>query len=140
MPRLTRWSTRAALLYLLAGFSVGALILADKGLRLNPGIWRLLPLHIEFLLLGWTAQLALGVAYWILPRIEGGRPREAFAWAALGLLNLGTAAAGLGASLAPAGWAAPLGRALELAAAAAFAYHAWPRVRPVIMGRWRRQG
>ena len=43
----------------------------------QPALWRLLPAHIELLLLGWTLNLALGMAYWILPRYKTGAPRGA---------------------------------------------------------------
>lgn len=54
--------------YLVLGFTLGLLLLVNKGVPIHPALWRLLPAHAEFLLLGWTLQLALGVAYWILPR------------------------------------------------------------------------
>jgi len=119
------------LLYLLAGFTIGALLLFHKGVPLHPALWRLLPTHVEFLLLGWTMQLALGVAFWILPRFqrEPARGNEPAAWLAFGLLNAGVWLAGAGPVLdAPA--AIPfLGRVAEVGAAMAFAVHAWPRVK-----------
>ena len=68
MPRLSQWYVKLSFGYLLAGFTVGALLLANKGQPLHPALWSLLPAHIEWLLLGWVAQLTLGVAFWILPR------------------------------------------------------------------------
>ncbi len=131
MPRLGRWFVRAALLYLALGVTFGALLLAHKGMPLHPSLWRLLPAHIEFLLLGWTLQLAFGVAYWILPRFTGGvRPRPWAAALALGLLNAGVLLTGLGASLGAPAEAILAGRLLEAAAALAFVLHAWPRVKP----------
>ena len=62
MPRLSVWMIRTALVHLLVGFTLGALLLANKGVPIHPMVWRLLPIHIELLLLGWTLQLALGVA------------------------------------------------------------------------------
>jgi hypothetical protein len=133
MPRASCWFIRAALLYLLLGFTVGALMLWNKGIPLAPQIWLLLPAHIEFLLLGWTVQLALGVAYWILPRFQASRGNTAPVWVAFVLLNLGVWLV----SAAPF-WPAPSagealrlgGRLAECAAALAFALHAWPRVKP----------
>ncbi len=91
MPRLSRWTIRAALLYLAAGFTTGAMILAAKAVPALAPAWRLRPAHIEFLMFGWTTQLILGVAFWILPRFSHGQARgvEAIAWAAVVLLNLG---------------------------------------------------
>jgi len=132
MPRLTVWMVRTALLYLGSGIAVGAVLLAAPGLSLRLEARPLRPLHIEFLLLGWTGNLVLGVAFWILPRLGSeGRGRESLAWAAYWLLNLGVAAVGGGQALGLPGNVALLGRAAEGLAAAAFACHAWPRVRSV---------
>lgn len=131
MPRLSAWFIRTALVYLALGFTFGALVLFQKGVSFAPGVWRLLPLHIEYLLMGWTAQLALGVAYWILPRFRFGQPRgdERPAWLAYGLLNLGIAGV-MGASLldTPA-WLLLAARLAEAAAFLLFAIHAWPRLK-----------
>ena len=58
------------------------LLLWNKGVPISPYIWTLLPSHIEFLLIGWTVQLALGVAFWILPRWQTQRGDVRPAWAA----------------------------------------------------------
>ncbi|MFM8320188.1 MAG: hypothetical protein ACKOC5_04660 [Chloroflexota bacterium] len=134
MPRLSVICLRIALLYLAAGFTLGMLMLVNKGLPLGAWAWGLLPAHIELLLSGWTLHLALGVAFWILPRFSRGPRRgdERLVWAALLLLNLGLwlviAAPALGAAAGK--WSVPAGRAAQAAAAAAFARHAWPRVKP----------
>jgi hypothetical protein len=132
VPRLSRWFIRASLLYLAGGFTLGALLLVHKGIPLHPVLWRLLLPHLEFLLLGWTLQLALGVAFWILPRFQQGRERgnEALAWWAFGLLNTGVCLVGVGWMLGGPEWVPLLGRVIETAAAIAFAAHAWPRVKP----------
>lgn len=129
MPRLSVWMVRASLLYLGTGFTIGALMLANKGVPFYPALWALLPLHAEMLLIGWAVQLAMGVAFWILPRFRGERPRAGLAWAAFALLNAGIWAVAAG------GWAGVragivAGRVAELAAVGAFAAHAWPRVKP----------
>jgi hypothetical protein len=128
---LSCWYIRASLLYLAVGFTFGALLLVHKGIPLHPALWRLLPPHFEFLLLGWTLQLALGVAFWILPRFSQGRERgnEALAWCAFGLLNVGVCLVGVGWMFGAPGWIPWLGRMLEAAAALTFAAHAWPRVK-----------
>jgi hypothetical protein len=130
MPRASSWFVRAALLYLLAGFTVGALLLMNKALAWSPLWWLLLPAHIEFLVIGWTLLLAMGVAYWILPRFQTERRRVWLVWSAFALLNLGLWAVAL-APFAGNGqvWVA-IGRSAETAAAAAFAIHAWPRIKP----------
>ena len=130
MPRLSCWFIRAALLYLAVGITIGSLILFHKGIPFYPFIWRLLPLHIEFLLFGWTVQLVMGVAFWIFPRFWRSRGDERPAWLAFGLINLGVWLAGAGLMLGAPAWIILIGRLAEAGAAAAFAWHAWPRVKP----------
>lgn len=131
MPTLACWFIRASLGYLTLGFTAGALILAAKGAAVGAGAWRLLPAHTELLLVGWTVQLAMGVAFWILPRFEGGRSRgtEALAWSAFVLLNAGVLAAAVGPVLGGPPSVLFWARVAEGAAAVAFAAHAWRRVR-----------
>jgi len=133
MPRLSVWMVRTALVCLVAGFALGALILAARGMAEPPGfVARLRPLHVELLLLGWIVNLGFGVAYWILPaRVDGtGRGAGLGAGAAFALLNAGVLLAGVGQALTAPAIVPLLGRAAEAAGAAAFAAHAWRRVRP----------
>jgi heme/copper-type cytochrome/quinol oxidase subunit 1 len=132
MPRLSQWFIRLALLHLVLGFTFGALMLANKGLPLHPALWRLLPLHIELLLVGWTMQLALGVAFWILPRFLTDQPRgsEAGAWLAFILLNGGLWLFNLGTFFGASQIVIFFGRLAEVTAVAAFAWHIWPRIIP----------
>lgn len=130
MPRLSCWFVRASLLYLAVGVTFGGLLLAHKGIPLHPFLWRLLPLHIEFLLFGWLVQLAMGVAFWIFPRFWRSRGNERPAWVAFGLLNAGVLLAGVSPLLAWPAWFILIGRLAEAGAAVAFAIHAWPRVKP----------
>jgi heme/copper-type cytochrome/quinol oxidase subunit 1 len=90
-----------------------------------------MPVHAEFLLIGWTLQFAMGVAYWILPRFQGGASRasEAAARAAFILLNAGLWLPLLAAIPRLSPVAHVLGRSAEVLAALAFLIHAWPRVK-----------
>ena len=130
MPRLSVLFVRCALIYLALGLTLGMLLLWNKGIPLHPWVWRLLPAHMEFLLIGWTVELALGVAFWILPRWQTQRGDTRPAWAALGLLNVGIWLVVLPGWLPMAANWVTVGRILEAAAVAAFAWHAWPRVKP----------
>lgn len=131
MPRLTVWMVRAALVWLGLGLTFGALMLWNKGVPLAPVLWRLLPPHTELLLLGWTGQLAMGVAFWIIPRFARGPKygREGLARAAFVALNLG-----LISVLAGFWFVSPAlalgGRVAEALSVILFAAHLWPRVRP----------
>ena len=139
MPRLSCWFIKAALLHLAAGVVFGGLILAAKGLPIVLGwSWRLLPAHIQLLVGGWLIQLALGMAYWILPRLDSAGERGLPIWATIsfGTLNLG--AGGAAVLLVLRAWyRAPwldallvLFGLLQMVALGAFAWHAWPRIRP----------
>lgn len=129
MPRLSVWFVRASLIYLLFGFTFGALILAQKGISYYPPVWNLFSIHMEFLLVGWFAQLAMGVAFWILPRFSSGPPRgnARLLWISFVLINLGILFSALYLWF-PA--AVIIGRAAEAGAGIVFAIGLWRRVKP----------
>jgi cbb3-type cytochrome oxidase subunit 1 len=130
VPALTVYALRIALSYLGIGFTIGALMLGVRGVSASSEVLRLRPLHLELLLIGWTVQLAFGVAFWILPRRSGlGRGNERLAWGSLLLLNLGVLTVGVGSVLSASPGVLIAGRSAELLAGLAFAAHAWPRAR-----------
>jgi cbb3-type cytochrome oxidase subunit 1 len=134
MPRLSAWAIRASLIYMILGFTFGGLMLWNKGIPLDPLLWRFLPLHIDFLLFGWVLQLIIGVAFWILPRFSRGTQRGniKMAWFAFLMLNTGiwlVSLAGLGLPNGLTQSAILAGRLAEAAAVLAFTFHAWPRVK-----------
>jgi hypothetical protein len=90
------------------------------------------------LLVGWMVQLACGVAFWILPRLNatGDRGVEWPAWVCYGALNGGVLTLAL---RDPLDWALPavvfdrlsvLAAVLYVVAIGAFTVHAWRRVVP----------
>ncbi len=129
MPRLSVWFVRLSLIYFLFGFTFGALILAQKGISYYPPVWKLFPIHMEFLLIGWFAQLAMGVAFWILPRFSSGPPRGnvGLVWISFVLINLGILSSVFSLWF-PA--ALLIGRAAEAVAGVFFAAGLWRRVKP----------
>ena len=133
MIRLSVWPVRTAFLYLGVGFFIGALMLFEKGAPIDPAFLRLLPMHVEFVLFGWILQLAMGVAFWILPRFSR-EPRygsQRLGWIAYLLLNIGVLSAGVGQWLNAPPIIPLLGRIAEALAVVFFALHAWPRVKPI---------
>ncbi len=129
MPRLSVWFVRASLIYFLLGFTFGALILAQKGISYFPLVWTLFPIHMEFLLIGWFAQLSMGVAFWILPRFSSGSPRGnvSLVWISFVLINLGILSSAVSLWMPVA---LLIGRAAEAGAGILFAIGLWRRVKP----------
>ena len=124
---------------------MGALLLARKGDSdlLPPEIWQWIPAHVNLLLIGWMVQLAMGVAYWILPRLPNTRTKRgrfAFAIAAAVLLNGGVWLHVIAVMAAP--WyqnssttltLQTVGLMLQFLGAVSFALHIYPRVRATIV-------
>ena len=139
MPRLSQLMIRIALAWLALGYSFGGLVLSTKGVPLLPGLWALRSAHIHVLLVGWTVQLACGVAFWILPRLaQGERGDERPVWGCYAAINIGVSLGVLQSVFAATAgwlrWLLLLVGALYLAAAALFLRHAWPRIRPFAVG------
>ncbi len=139
MPRLSQLMIRTALIWLAVGYTFGGLVLFTKGVPIVPQLWLLRGAHIHALLVGWTVQLACGVAYWILPRLDaaGSRGDERPVLACYAALNSGVLLAvlanlaGGSAALSPlARWLPLLAGLLYAVGGGLFARHAWPRVRP----------
>src|SRR5690606_41795144 len=93
MPAQSVWLVRFALLYFLAGATIGGALQAQKALSVSglgamslPEIWSLRSVHIEFLLIGFMLHLASGVALWILPKPPRPSPRV-FVWLAPAMLH-----------------------------------------------------
>lgn len=129
MPRRSVWFLRASLLYLAAGCILGSLMLAQKAFPHYVSIWLVLPVHVEFLLVGWLVQLAMGVAFWILPRFGTGAPRgrEDLVRLSFFTINAGVLMVVL-QYWVPGAWLA--GRAAELAAVLLYVIGTWRRVKP----------
>lgn len=132
MTRQSVFFIRAALLHFAVGITFGALMLANKGVPFAPWLWRLLETHVELVFIGWTVQLAVGVAVWILPRLSGPHKygNERFGWAAFVLLNGGIISVGVAHWLgSDAVLLAAAGRLAEMLAFVFFALQVWPRIR-----------
>jgi hypothetical protein len=139
VPRLSRWCIRAALAYLVAGMAMGSWMLIVQARRgYGPGDpWPVL--HTHLLLVGFLLLVIFGVAFWMFPKIGGGRPGREAGWMAFWLLNAGLLLRVLAEPLADRGrgaaaWDVLLGisAVLPALAALAFAVAIWPRVRGVM--------
>lgn len=136
MPPLSRAMLRAALLEAWLGFGLAQLLMLWKGQPARvPSAWGgWILLHVNLLLMGWMVQVALAVAYWILPRLPhtlNQRGRYGLALSAALLLNGGVALFAVGVVLGR-GWLQAVGLGAEGMAVLAFIGHSAPRIRPVI--------
>lgn len=142
MPPLARAFVKAAFLYFLAAFLLGALMMLDPWLGLGRWLRAVYLSQLHLLVVGWITQLAIGVAYWIFPRFrreESAHPRgpDALGWAVFLCLNVGLLLRFLFEPFSlmhPAPWlAATVGFSgvLQALAALAFGWLIWGRVRPM---------
>jgi hypothetical protein len=137
MPSLSIQMIRASFLNAWVGFAFGTLVVTWKGKPdlLPPEVGGWLLVHVDLLLVGWMLQLAMGVSYWIFPRLPDTRTergRYKFAYGAAVLLNAGVSCYTI-AIILSWGWLQVLGLTLQLAALCAYAYHIAPRVRSTII-------
>lgn len=139
MPRLSQYMIRTALVWLALGYGVGGVLLLNKGLAIAPWLWTLRYTHVHLLLIGWMVQLACGVAFWILPRLDasGARGDERLVWLCYVALNSGVVLASLHDPLAAAIGESMVVRlmptgagVLYIVATGAFTAHAVPRIVP----------
>ncbi len=132
MPKLSVWMIRAALIDMGIGFLFGALILWHKGSPIAPWIWRLLNLHIELMIFGWTMQIIMGTAFFVLPRFGYQKKRygaERLGWLSFYLLNFGILTTAISYWFAAVELAL-FGRVLTITAVVAYVVMIWPRVKP----------
>jgi cbb3-type cytochrome oxidase subunit 1 len=131
VPRQSVWFVKTSLIYLAFGFTFGGLMLANKGVFISPFLFTLLPAHMEFLLMGWLVQLAMGVVFWIAPRFSGMNPRGnvPLIIAAFWLLNLGIGLVSLQPYLL-VDWLTLAGRSMEVTAVICFGFGTWKRIKP----------
>ncbi|MFB6347093.1 MAG: hypothetical protein ABEK50_15325 [bacterium] len=137
MTRFSKWAIRLSLGYMLIGFTIGGLMLANKGFLILPSVPLYLPVHIEYMMVGWFIHLIFGVAYWMFPRFTpketGLRPRGFVraAWGSLLLLNIGLVIFTTGQLVTDKLWFRFLGRSFEVIGTLAFFVNLWPRIKPV---------
>lgn len=136
MPTLTRWFLKTALLYLVAGLLLGAILSAGRLLSLPAIFDGTGPVYFHLFMVGWVTQLIFGVIYWLFPRYskEQQRGPEWLSWTTYVLLNIGlllrVVAEPLN-SLRPGaiwGWLLTLSALLQWLAGLAFVVNTWPRI------------
>jgi hypothetical protein len=88
---------------------------------------------MELLLIGWALQLAMGVAFWVLPRFTR-EPRYGkirLGWLAFGLLNAGIMIVAIGYWFGTTATYLFVGRLAEGLATLLFVVAVWPRVKAI---------
>ena len=140
MPPIARAYVKAAFVYFLAAFLLGALMMLDRWLAFSRWLSVVNMSQLHLLLVGWITQLAIGVAYWIFPRFlkeQDPRPRgsDTLAWSVLICLNAGLLLRLLTEPFCLMGaesWLAALmtlSGALQALAAIGFGWIIWGRIR-----------
>lgn len=130
MPKLSVRLIRLSYLYLILGFTLGALLLINKATGVYPEIWLLLPVHIEIVLFGWLFQLVMGVAYWSFPRFfrKPGRGNPTISYVSVIVLNIGIWLVITGKIIIQNPYLPFIGRILETGGIIAFFVIIWLRI------------
>ena len=94
MPPIARAYVRVAFAYFCGAFLLGALMMIDRWADLGRWLNFTSDSQLHLLMVGWITQLAIGVAYWMFPRLlkeQDPRPRgsDGLAWSVLVSLNVG---------------------------------------------------
>jgi hypothetical protein len=143
MPPIARRFIKAAFLYFVIAFLLGALMMLDRWLNFSRWLKVVYLGQLHLLVVGWLTQLAIGVAYWMFPRLrkeQDPRPRGSEAQAGFVLISLN---AGLLLRfllepfylMGPQPWLAALlalSGILQAAAAVGFGLLIWARIRPMV--------
>ena len=142
MPPIARNFIKAAFVYFVAAFVLGALMMLDRWLNFIRWLKMVYLGQLHLLVVGWITQLALGVAYWMFPRFrkeQDPRPRgsDTLAWFVFIALNAGLLLRFLLEPfylMGPQPWLAALmslSGILQAAAAVGFGLLVWARIRPM---------
>lgn len=142
MPPIARSFIKISFLYFVAAFLLGALMMLDRWLSFSRWLKVVYLSQLHLLVVGWITQLALGVAYWMFPRLrkeQSPRPRgsDALAWTVLICLNLGLLLRFVFEPfylMGPQSWLAALialSGILQAVAALGFGLLIWDRIRPM---------
>jgi hypothetical protein len=142
MPPLARTFVKAAFVYFVVAFLLGALMALDQWSSFSRWLRSTYYSQLHLLVVGWITQLAIGVAYWIFPRFrkeQDPRPRgsDTVTWGVLICLNAGLSLRFLFEPfylMEPRPWLAALvalSGVLQALAVLGFGWLIWGRIRPM---------
>lgn len=137
MPPLARAYIKTGMLFFIASFVIGALLLLNAAVRLPRVVGALQPVYLHLLMVGWVTQLIFGVVFWMFPKLSREQPRgsERLGWLTYYSLNIGLLLRLIAEpwnSIAPnpvVAWLLPVSATLQLLAGWAFVANSWGRVR-----------
>ena len=140
MPPIARTYIKAAFVYFVAAFVIGALMALERWLNVSRWLKVVYISQLHLLVVGWLTQLAIGVAYWMFPRFlkeQNPNPRgsDRLAWSALICLNAGLLLRFIFEPfylMGPSTWLAllvALSGILQAVAVILFAWLVWGRIR-----------
>ncbi len=133
MPPLSRFTLRVAVVYLIAGATLGSLALIGKAIPAYSQWIGFFPLHIVWMVIGGFVQFTLGTAFWILPKFSdrpsfyGNVPAMVLSIVAI---NGGIFVYTLNFVFSPGGEVALAARLLWLMGAIGAGIHLLPRIKP----------
>lgn len=127
MPKLSVWTIRLALIHLVVGWLIGAVLMLNRAWGWSAAAWRWVDVHVALALFGWTFLLVIGVAYWMLPTFGRKQGRESAATVSVVAINLGVVAVVIG-MFAGGPWSLVAAVSWGLGAVS-FGWHAWPRIK-----------
>jgi hypothetical protein len=138
MPRLTRWTIRLGLGYVLTGLALWILYEANQQGHIGGTWYALRPVSIHFITVGWLTQLIFAVIFWMFPIMSRERPYGAvwLSWFGFTALNLGLilrAVFEIGLSQgwpADSGWGLVGSALLQWSGVSALVFNSWGRIRP----------
>ncbi len=137
MPVITRIFLKSALVFLVAAFLAGLLVMARPLLPLPRFVSGLTPVYFHLFMVGWVTQLIIGIAYWMFPKYTKDKPRghDWLAWVTFVLLNSGLllrVIAEPAQTVSPADvwrWGLVISAVLQWLAGMAFVINTWPRIK-----------
>ena len=137
MPVVTRTFLKTALIHFVAALTAGVLVAARPMLDLPQFVAGLTPVYFHLFMVGWVAQLIIGVAYWMFPKYTRAQPRgsEMLAWATYALLNVGLILRVIGEPARAVstsetwGWVLAVSALLQWLGGMTFVANTWPRVK-----------